>query len=761
MVPGSAERPLPVLLAMLVLGAGAGCSAPTGTGVTVAVGPTPIPRGDAQGARDITVTNGIFAVSFAVDSAPPWGVARGGIVDVAILEAGKPGYDFVSLVDFMPDRWSSWPTTYQDVTVEAATPRHAVVRTRRDWGEVQLDTTFRIAAGDSRIHVVTRMTNAGERALTGLATGYVAWPDGGFLFGVPGLYGSEDADEAARLADWSASYDAGWVLGLHAPFAQIMERTGRDRYRVHELAPGSTATFEAWLQIEPGGSLAPLVAADIGFRDVPAGRIRGTVRTADGAVMAEPAVVVTTREGPYAWTLGADGKFSVELPAGQYTLYATAAGHAPGEPFDVTLGAGEDRVLDFSDVRPPGRIELGVREAGGGPHLDARVTIREGYRPLIGYFGRTTYFTELEPVGRLAAPVPPGDYALEISAGGGFVSLPRIVKARVPADATLELDVDIEMLARPRGDGWYSADLHHHSDVLDGFTEPEYVLRSELAAGVDVAFLSDHDSVINNARMRELAAARGRPFIAGTEFSSSWGHFNGYPLHADAEVQVDTGTATVQQVFAEARRMGADVIEVNHPYSTYGYFESHEAGTVPGGYDAGFDLVEIEPLVFDERNARTLQRVWNLWNEGRRVYLAAGSDVHDVWAFESGSARTYVHVDGELTVDRFVAALKAGHAYATQGPLVYPDTLFGTEVELAPGAGLELGYRVQAVNGLAVVRLIERGRDIGVRHFGGEQGPVRIAFAVEPGEDTWYSLALEDGQGRRAYTNPVWVHVAD
>ncbi|MDH3546266.1 MAG: PHP domain-containing protein, partial [Gammaproteobacteria bacterium] len=51
--------------------------------VSIAIGPTTIPRGDATGARDITISNDLFAVAIAVDTAPPWGVARGGIVDIA------------------------------------------------------------------------------------------------------------------------------------------------------------------------------------------------------------------------------------------------------------------------------------------------------------------------------------------------------------------------------------------------------------------------------------------------------------------------------------------------------------------------------------------------------------------------------------------------------------------------------------------------------------------------------------------------------
>ena len=99
------------------------------------------------------------------------------------------------------------------------------------------------------------------------------------------------------------------------------------------------------------------------------------------------------------------------------------------------------------------------------------------------------------------------DLALSVRAGGGFVSRPQSVEADIRAGQTQEVKVAMPITAAPKAHGWYSADLHHHSDVLDGFTDPEYVLRSELAAGVDVAFLSDHDSVVNNEEMRRLAAA--------------------------------------------------------------------------------------------------------------------------------------------------------------------------------------------------------------------------------------------------------------
>lgn len=746
-------RILPAVIVSCVLAATAGAE------VMVTVGPTPIPRGDATGVRDITVSNDLFAVAFAVESAPPWGVARGGIVDIAILSDGEPGFDIASLADFMPDNWSSWPTSYQRVTVEKHSPHEAVIRTERDWGDVELETTFHIRDGDSKLHIVTRMTNRGEAPLNDLLSGYVVWPDGGYLIEQPIV---SAAESEAERGGWTAAYDELWLLGLHAPFAIDAVRDGRDRYKLHNLAPDQSATFEAWLQIEGEGALAPMVLTEIESRQLPAGNLSGRVTSADGEPVMRPAVVVSQDGKLYAWALGNDGEYSMRLPTGDYDVYVTASGYASGGVRRVSIARDRDVRVDFDDVRAPGKIRLDVADAKTGRPLDARISVVEGYKPLIGYFGKSTFFTELDRLGKVAESIAPGSYVFEISAGGGFTSRPEIIEVTIEPGRTHELEADIDILAAPRQRGWYSADLHHHSDVLDGFTSAEYVLRSELAAGVDLAFLSDHDSVINNAEMQSLAAARGVPFIPGTELSPSWGHFNAYPLDDGRTVDIDTGQATVQELFAAARGMGADVIEVNHPYSEYGYFENHEHGKVPGGYDAGFDLVEIQPVSDNKgelaRNRATLERVWQLWNEGHRAYLAAGSDVHDVWRSESAEARTYVYVEGDLSVEKFIAGLKRGHAFASQGPLVYPDILFGSELAHVAGKKLRLAYVVEAVSGLSSVTLIERGTEVEHRSLTGS-GPVVVEFFVMPEADTWYGLVVEDDRGRIAATNPVWVSV--
>jgi len=730
--------------------------------VTVRTGPTEIPGGDAQGAADITVTTDRLAVAFAVDTAPPWGVARGGILDVAIVQDGEVTADLASLVDFVPNGWTGWPTSFQSVTVESQTADEVVIRTERDWGDVLLVTRFRIRAGEDRVQLATEMTNEGASPLAAISSGYVLWPDGGYIFGIPGLAGQELGSVAGALARWSAFYDEHWVLGLHTGFDDHFDSGGRDRLLQYDLAPGETRAFEGWLQVDGAGELAPLVAAAIDIDGLPSGLLTGTIADVNGDPVAGAVVVAERAEGngyaPFAWALAADGAYTFALPAGAYRLYAAAKGYANSSAQTVDVGVGVSQSRNFTDLRPPGELAIRVVDEQSAAPLDARITIEEGATPLVGYFGKAVYFTEIDRAGTAALTLAPGDYRLRVSRAEGFTAAPVFLDITVGSGESKAVTAVVDVVADPASRGWYGADLHHHSDVLDGYTEPHFVMRSELAAGLDVAFLSDHDAVVNNAEMGRLAATRGIPFIPATELSPSWAHFNAYPLDAGETISIDVGASTAAEIFAEGRRMGADVIAVNHPFIEYGYFRSRREEAIPGGYSDAYDLVEINA---SEPNEETIPTVWDMWNEGRRVYFTGGSDAHDVWQEVSGAVRMYVHVDGEFSIDKFITALKAGHAYASAGPLVYPQTMFGSEVRVAAGEALDLDYEVQAVLGLANVTLIGDGVVAESQDFDRGTEPVPVRFTVRPGSDGWYALVVRDAAGNAAYTNPVWVSVSE
>ena len=192
-------------------------------------------------------------------------------------------------------------------------------------------------------------------------------------------------------------------------------------------------------------------------------------------------------------------------------------------------------------------------------------------------------------------------------------------------------------------------------------------------------------------------------FIPSLEFSPSWGHFNAYPLALGAKLEIDPSVATIDDVFNEARRLGALVIQVNHPFIPYGYLTSVETGVAPGGFNPHFDLLELNAEA-PEDDAKVLHFLWKAWNAGNRYYLAGGTDTHDVWQDESGRVRTFAHIEGPVNAMSFAQSLKAGRAYVSHGPLIFPSILFGSELRLKPGARAPLGVDLQSVAGLKMSR---------------------------------------------------------
>lgn len=725
--------------------------------VTVTRGPTPIPDGEAVAAGDITVQNDHLAFTLAVESQAPWGVPRGVIVDMAPVRNGVPDLDRIAFADFIPNNWSGWPNTRQQVEVLTETPEKVVIRATRDFGAAEIQTTYTLDEGSDRIHLATTMTNNGSEVLADHMSGFTLWPDTGYLFSVPGLAGEESVTAEKALSDRVVAYDRDWFIALHAPYFDRVEYKSKDLYLLHSLAPGESRSFEGWLQAGPSGDLAPVVAAEIERAGKPGGTLTGRIAS-DGKAVGNAVLVVEKEGAPFAWTLTPDGNFSMNLPAGEYRVYGTAEGYSQSAPRTLTVAAGESTTLDFGDLQPPGTVSFAVTDTAGRA-LDAKIGIAEGQAPVVEFLGRRTFFTETDAPGKAQATLAPGDYVLSVGHGAGFLGKAKEVPVTVAAGGRMDVPVELELLARPSAQGWFASDMHHHADQLEGTTPPADLVRSELAAGLDLIFVSDHDTTVNHAELARIAESRNIPFIPSIELSPSWGHFNAYPLTLGEPLQIDTSTATAAEVLAEARRLGADAIQSNHPFIPYGYLASLEAGTVPGGFATGIDLLELNG---PDDDAKVFERAGQLWTQGQRIYLSGGSDAHDVWVDESGKARAYVHVPGALTADSFVANLKNGHAYVTRGPLVIPSVMFGSDLRAQPGEPLGLSFDLAAANGLAKATLVGPQGEIESRSLEAAPQTGTVGFETvmpeESGEGAqWVALVVEDTAGRMAFTNPIWL----
>jgi hypothetical protein len=743
--------------------------------VSIIKGKTIIPHGNATSDSDITIKNDKLAFSLAMGSAPPWGVARGCIVDIANVEAdGVLSLDRVAFADFIPNDWSSWPNTYQTLDVIKDSSDEAIVNITRDFGQVEISTTYSLVSGSDIIHVQTTMTNQGE-AIPDMRSGFTLWPDGGYKFAVPQHKSNDKKKQAANfIADRFVGYAADWAVALHAPYMSETKHQSRDLYTQHSLQKGQTVTFTGDYQVLASGDLAPVVRAEITRKNAKAGTLSGEVRTQSGTALQAPAVVVSKEGVPYMWGLGEDGQYQFDLPVGQYQVYATGKGYSASKIHDIEITEKQTHTLSFDDLLAPGQVSIQVTDARTNTPLDAKIKIEEGSQPLIEFLGARTFFTELDNIGQATFPLAPGEYQLSVSPGGGFNAKLQLLNTTVNTNQTTDINSAVLVSTYPTKKGWYAADLHHHADVLEGSTSPEYLVRSQLAAGLNALFVSDHDSTKNNAEIQALADKRGVPFVPSIEVSPSWGHFNAFPIDSGAQLSVDPGVDDIHTLIKDMRRMGATVIASNHPYIPYGYLSSLNKNTAPGGFNPSIDLFELNAGV---DNQPTIEKAHQLWSQGLPYYYTAGSDTHDVWNQTSGLNRMFVYTGNKPSASAFAQAMKNGRSYVSFGPVMYPqNVMFGDTIKLAEEQPQSLAVDLVAVNGLKSVQLIGSVSETQTQSDSTGISPdassvvsskvirqqalsgdsASITFTL-PNASGWVALVVEDMQGHRAYSNPIWL----
>ena len=535
------------LLAFAALAA----SGQTHADVRIIRGATPIPHGDARSPGDITVVNEKLAFALAVESPVPFGVPRGAIIDVAPVVDGKIGRDRVVFADFIPNNWSAWPNTQRNVEVIEQGPERVILRATRDWGRATITTVYTLGRNADAVEIQSTLTNHGDSTLSALLSGMTLWPNSGFLFGVPGLSGKAAEAADGALTDRVVAYDENWAVTLHAPYFDHVGYGSKDMFRLHTLAPGESRRFDAELQVGASGDLAPVLRDEIRRKHLHSGVVRGRVTTQDGKAVPNPVVVIEKQGQPFAWTLGRAGAYDVRLPTGAYSVYATARNHSQSAPAALTVVADSRQTLDFRGLKPPGQIHFAVTNRANGRALDARLVIHEGQRPLVGFLGKKAFFTTLAQPGVADIAIAPGRYVFTVTSGGGFTSPSKDAPLTVSSGQTVIAKIALSVPFDPASHGWYCADLHHHADQAEAVTPPADVARSQLAAGLDLLFISDHDSTFNQHEMQGIADRRGVAFMPGIELSPSWGHFNVYPVSPRRKLAIDTSTADVNAVFED------------------------------------------------------------------------------------------------------------------------------------------------------------------------------------------------------------------
>ncbi|HEU5327760.1 MAG TPA: CehA/McbA family metallohydrolase [Thermomicrobiales bacterium] len=289
---------------------------------------------------------------------------------------------------------------------------------------------------------------------------------------------------------------------------------------------------------------------------------------------------------------------------------------------------------------------------------------------------------------------------------------------------------------------FYRGNLHTHSTRSDGRQAPEAVIAAYREQGYDFLALTDHfleryDFPITDTRAWRtpgfttlLGAELHAPAI---EVGDPW-HIVavGLPLDFAPTMPGETGP----QLAARARAAGA-FVGMAHP--AWYCLTLDDALSLDAAH-----AVEIYNTICALENDRG--HAWHIADmllaRGRRLLAYAADDAHfdPVRPPDHGQAWVQVRATA-LDPDALLAALKAGHYYASQGPEIEDIRLDGDTIHIAcsPASAIFLSGRGS-----------KRGAAYGARL-------TEATFSLAPVQGGYGRVTIVDAAGKRAWSNPFWL----
>lgn len=288
---------------------------------------------------------------------------------------------------------------------------------------------------------------------------------------------------------------------------------------------------------------------------------------------------------------------------------------------------------------------------------------------------------------------------------------------------------------------FWRGNLHGHSTVSDGALSPEEVCQRYKAEGYDFICLSDHFMERFGFTIADTTAYRSNAFttLIGAEIhapeTSRGQHWHilavGLPQEFPATPEGETG--------AELARRAAEAgafVAVAHPHLS------------------GLSLDDIRSIdaahAIEVHNTTGAVRVgrgdgsvaWDIALEaGMRLDGIAVDDSHFRENAMDGFGGWVMVKAEENSPDTLLAALKAGHYYSSQGPLIE-----GVERD-----GATLHVKCSAVRQMNLI-----GQAYSATHVEG-MSLTRAELPLDTFEGGWCRLVVQDAAGLRAWTNPLWL----
>lgn len=434
------------------------------------------------------------------------------------------------------------------------------------------------------------------------------------------------------------------------------------------------------------------------------------------------------------------------------------------------------RVVDQTDGKA-GVARLSVRQIGGKFHFPVGAMYR--FTAGVGHF-------YCRDEAELTLPV--GKY--EVFAFRGPEYRMTRVALDLKAGDQIETQLDLQRWVHAAAEGWLSGENHIHANYGYGswYNSPRTILDQCEGEDLNVANLvaanSDGDGVFDRQYFRGKADPLSTPRNVlwwNEEFRSTmWGHMTLFHLHALVE-PIYTGfkdttnpwdVPTNADVAVRAHAQGG-VASYTHPSSNAIdlYAAPYAAKGLPVDVATGaIDMLDVMGTVYEPSRA-----LWyKLLNCGFHLPAAAGTDVflNRVQSSPPGWGRVYVQLADGLTYEKWVAGLRAGRSFISNGPMIeftVNGKPVGDTLALAAAGKVQVKGRVRSQFRLERFEIVLDGEVVATGTLAGDQltGSVDLDVPIE--HSGWIALRAAgptvnrwpSGYGIRAHTNPVYLEVKD
>jgi hypothetical protein len=349
--------------------------------------------------------------------------------------------------------------------------------------------------------------------------------------------------------------------------------------------------------------------------------------------------------------------------------------------------------------------------------------------------------------------VPPGRYTLLATKGNEYARQTDTIELAAGATSTREYKMArwIDMPAR----GWYSSDDHIHLRRSPG---DDHAIAQWIAAeDIHVGNLLQMGDFWMVYFAQYAFGERGRYAEAGRILS---------PGQEDPRTP-EIGH-TISLGAADFARAANDYYSFDHLFDRV-----HQTGGVTGFAHQGMSFHGYRGMALNTLRGKTdflelaqfcvpegplaVEHYYEFLDLGIRLTALAGSDFP--WCGQGvaqiGNARFYTYTGGELTFERWMAGMKAGHTFVTTGPLLMLTVnghLPGDTVNVTAGSKLSISAEALTQTAPGPVEIVGHGKVLAR-----SKGKVTLELPVNHG--IWIAAKYDAGNGIVAHTTPVYVTV--